>query len=120
MFCYKASCWTLPDCRDQGCRARLRRWVQYTLLTVTESSKLSVPLPLYLAIRTTLGPMGRTIEDLELCMKVVADASVALSASHHGLLPMPYRETVLPKKLRIGYFVEGEHTPTNTVDLITV
>lgn len=52
--------------------------------------------------------MGRTVEDVALCMKIFADASIRLSPSNLNLLPMPYREVELPKKLRIGYFTEGE------------
>lgn len=59
------------------------------------------------AIKSTLGPMGRSVQDVALCMRVFANASVGLSPYSLNLLPMPYRETELPKKLRIGYYTEG-------------
>lgn len=63
-------------------------------------------VPGYDAIKSTLGPMGRSVQDVALCMRVFANASVGLSPYSLNLLPMPYRETELPKKLRIGYYTE--------------
>jgi hypothetical protein len=54
-----------------------------------------------------MGPMGRTIEDLELCMKVFMNASVEISPYNHGLVPASYSDVQLPSKLRIGYYMEG-------------
>jgi hypothetical protein len=53
--------------------------------------------------------MARSVQDLELCTRTVADAvhRERLHRTEANLLPLPYRETKIPDKLRIGYFVDG-------------
>ena len=53
--------------------------------------------------------MARSVEDLELCMRtmITATASRRSHKTEANLLPLPYRQTKLPKKLRLGYFIEG-------------
>lgn len=64
------------------------------------------PNPGFEGIKTTLGPMGRSVDDLELAMRVVADASIALARTH-PLIPLAYREVLLPAKLKFGYYLTG-------------
>lgn len=71
---------------------------------------LSLSIVLLKAIKTTLGPMARSVKDVELCMRVVAEACVRLGSSHHNIIPLPFREVQLEQKLRIGYMVEGEES----------
>lgn len=53
-----------------------------------------------------MGPMGRSVADLELMARVQFDATPELAATHTGLVPMAYRDIDLPKRpLRFGYFV---------------
>lgn len=53
--------------------------------------------------------MARSVEDLELCTRTVIDATLRdrLHRTEANMLPLPYRETQIPDKLRIGYFVQG-------------
>ncbi|GJN89051.1 hypothetical protein Rhopal_002025-T1 [Rhodotorula paludigena] len=60
--------------------------------------------PGFTAIPSSMGPMGRSVADVELLSRVMLDASVDLAQSETGLLPLAYRSVKLPKKLRIGYF----------------
>lgn len=51
-----------------------------------------------------MGPMGRSIDDIELATRVQCDASVGLARTE-GLIPLPYRDVELPKKLKFGYYL---------------
>ncbi|KAK4056794.1 hypothetical protein OIO90_002043 [Microbotryomycetes sp. JL221] len=57
------------------------------------------------AIISTMGPMGRTVSDLELATRVFADQSSRLSRTELTVLPIPYRQIELPKKLKFGYYL---------------
>lgn len=61
-------------------------------------------------VRSTLGPMARSVKDLELCLKAISttiiDENLANTEGH--LLPLPYRSVQIPNKLRFGYFIEGK------------
>ncbi|BGP47804.1 hypothetical protein JCM10450v2_003669 [Rhodotorula kratochvilovae] len=59
----------------------------------------------FAAVQSTMGPMGRSVADLELLLRVQLDAAPALAPTE-GVLPLPYREVTLPKKLRFGYFTQ--------------
>lgn len=48
--------------------------------------------------------MGRSLADLELGMRVFADASERI-ARVETLLPKRYEEVTLPKKLKFGYYL---------------
>ncbi|KAI5834825.1 amidase signature enzyme [Schizophyllum commune Tattone D] len=52
------------------------------------------------AIRTTMGPMARSIEDLERFSRV-AFGQTGRSAD---VAPLPYRDVTLPEKLKFGYY----------------
>ena len=66
----------------------------------------------YEAIKTTLGPMGRSVQDVELCFKAVAQAAMKrrVFATQNNILPLPWREVEKPEKLRIGYYTEGNES----------
>ena len=64
------------------------------------------PNPGFEAIKSSLGPMGRSVADLELATRVVVDASVDLARTQ-PLLPLKYREVKLEKKLKFGYYLSG-------------
>lgn len=64
--------------------------------------------PGFESIKTSFGPMGRSVADLELGTRAVVDASVELSRVE-GLVPLPYRDVKLPEKLKFGYYLTGEH-----------
>lgn len=55
--------------------------------------------------------MARSAEDLKLITKAVYDGALRrnLHATELGLIPLPYREVDLPKKLKFGYYEEGKH-----------
>lgn len=65
------------------------------------------PNPGFDAIKSTLGPMGRSVDDLESITRVVVDASIALARTQH-LIPLAYRKVTLPAKLKFGYYLTGE------------
>ncbi|KAM0752009.1 amidase signature enzyme [Meredithblackwellia eburnea MCA 4105] len=56
------------------------------------------------AVRGCAGPMARSIDDLEAALRVLINGSAAL-ARKFPVLPVPYREVKLPKKLKIGYYL---------------
>lgn len=66
--------------------------------------------PGFEAIRGSLGPMGRSVDDLEVAMRVLLDASAKLYRTL-PLVPIPFREVTLPAKLKVGYYLTGQHIP---------
>lgn len=52
--------------------------------------------------------MGRCVEDVELCFKAIVQQTFRDNAARPDILPIPFREVALPKKLKLGYFCEGE------------
>ncbi|KAI0927448.1 hypothetical protein AcV5_007990 [Taiwanofungus camphoratus] len=48
-----------------------------------------------------MGPMGRSVDDIELACRLVFGKTIEDSI----LAPVPYREVKLPDKLRLGYYV---------------
>ncbi|GAA5870709.1 hypothetical protein JCM1840_006781 [Sporobolomyces johnsonii] len=60
--------------------------------------------PGFEAIKSSMGPMGRSVADVELASRVMLDASVE-SARTEALVPLPYREVKLPEKLKFGYYL---------------
>ncbi|KAI5121616.1 hypothetical protein M0805_001147 [Coniferiporia weirii] len=56
--------------------------------------------PGFEAVSTVVGPMSRSVEDIELACRVLFGAS----GPAHELPPLPYRESSLPDKLRFGYY----------------
>ena len=61
------------------------------------------PSPGFRGISSTMGPMGRSVDDLEIATRLHCNASVDL-AKLEGLIPLPYRDVTLPKKLKFGYY----------------
>ena len=62
--------------------------------------------PGFEAVKSCFGSMGRSVNDLDATVRVLIDASAKLSRTL-GLLPMPFREVELPKKLKVGYYLTG-------------
>jgi len=62
------------------------------------------PVPGFDAIRTQGGPMGRSVEDLELFARAV----FGKESTMRDVAPVLYRDVQLPKKLRVGYYTSGE------------
>lgn len=52
--------------------------------------------------------MGRSVEDVELCFKAIVQKAYAENASRPDILPIPFGEVILPERLRLGYFFEGQ------------
>ncbi|KAM0787600.1 hypothetical protein ACM66B_003668 [Microbotryomycetes sp. NB124-2] len=57
------------------------------------------------AIVSTMGPMGRSVSDLEILTRVFADQSVNIARTELTVLPMAYKDVQLPKKLKFGYYL---------------
>ncbi|KAK4051159.1 hypothetical protein OIV83_002981 [Microbotryomycetes sp. JL201] len=57
------------------------------------------------AIISTMGPMGRSVSDLEILTRVFADESVNIARTELTVLPMTYKGVQLPKKLKFGYYL---------------
>ena len=53
----------------------------------------------------SVGPMGRSVDDLELLSRVVIDAEAGGRYRTDGTVPLPWRKAELPKRLRIGYWL---------------
>ncbi|TFK71658.1 amidase signature enzyme [Pluteus cervinus] len=59
------------------------------------------PVPGFEGIRTVVGPMGRSVKDLELVCKTVFGSQ---SPINHDVAPLLFREISLQAKLRFGYY----------------
>ncbi|GAA5874603.1 hypothetical protein JCM3774_004658 [Rhodotorula dairenensis] len=62
--------------------------------------------PGFEGVKSAMGPMGRSVADLELMARVALDGAPELAATQTNLLPVPYRDVKLPDRpLRFGYFL---------------
>ncbi|KAG9001537.1 hypothetical protein FRB94_004688 [Tulasnella sp. JGI-2019a] len=52
-------------------------------------------------IRLCMGPMGRSVDDIELACRLIFGQSTKLDI---WLPPLPYREVMIPNKLKFGYY----------------
>ena len=59
------------------------------------------PNPGFKNIPTVLGPMARTVEDIEIATRVVFG-----KFANHSSAPVPYREVELGQKLKFGYYFD--------------
>ncbi|SCV73645.1 BQ2448_6075 [Microbotryum intermedium] len=59
--------------------------------------------PGFEAVSVSCGPMGRSVADLEVGMRCLVDHSAKYSRVE-GMVPLPWRELNMPKKLKFGYF----------------
>ncbi|TBU30665.1 amidase signature domain-containing protein [Dichomitus squalens] len=57
--------------------------------------------PGFEAIRTVAGPMGRSVEDVELGARLV----FGKLGTEYDPAPVPYREPDMPQKLRFGFYI---------------
>ena len=57
------------------------------------------PNPGFRSIPAVLGPMARTVEDIEIASRVIFGKSANYSSA-----PVPYREVKLGEKLKFGYY----------------
>ena len=67
------------------------------------------PNPGFEAVRAVAGPMGRSVEDLERMARVLFGERG--SGNGYFPAPVPYRDVVLPEKLRFGYYLNGASVP---------
>lgn len=63
--------------------------------------------PGFEGVKSAMGPMGRSVADLELMARVALDGAPELALTQTNLLPVPYRDIKLPtdRPLRFGYFL---------------
>ncbi|KAF8239357.1 amidase [Tricholoma matsutake] len=66
-------------------------------------------VPGFEGIKNVVGPMGRSIKDLEL----VAKSVLGLQGSDPSIAPLPYREPKLPSKLRFGYYTSDGYVKSS-------
>ncbi|SCV68322.1 BQ2448_443 [Microbotryum intermedium] len=59
--------------------------------------------PSFEAIAASCGPMGRSVADLEIGMRCLVEHS-AKYARAEGMVPLPWRNVEMPKKLKFGYY----------------
>ncbi|OWZ71401.1 hypothetical protein AYX14_03160 [Cryptococcus neoformans] len=59
-------------------------------------------------IKAVVGPMARSVDDLIFASRTMLTLAQQSSVSLNGeqLLPIPWREVEIPKKLRVGYFTD--------------
>ncbi|XAO27235.1 hypothetical protein I312_106077 [Cryptococcus bacillisporus CA1280] len=59
-------------------------------------------------IKAVVGPMARSVDDLIFASRIMLNLAQQSSVSLNGeqLLPIPWREVEVPKKLRVGYFTD--------------
>ncbi|KAJ7052225.1 amidase [Mycena amicta] len=60
------------------------------------------PTPGFDGIISVAGPMGRTIDDLD----IFARLTLGVPGRSHTVAPLPYREPKLAEKLRFGYYTD--------------
>lgn len=70
--------------------------------------------PGFESIHATLGPMGRSVDDLELATRVACDATIKLARTQE-VLPLLYRTVQLPKVLKFGYYTTDRFCKTSPV-----
>ena len=58
-------------------------------------------------IKAAVGPMTRSVEDLELVARAVFNSPIKTDVSEASIAPVPYRQVTLPKKLRFGYYADS-------------
>jgi amidase len=58
------------------------------------------PSPGFEAVKFVVGPMSRSVEDVELVCRTV----FGVQNSHPEPAPIPYRDVILPPKLKFGYY----------------
>lgn len=59
------------------------------------------PIPSFEGVRGVVGPMGRSVGDIELGCRVAFGQG---GRAPFLPPPLPYREVTLPKKLKFGYY----------------
>ncbi|KAI0741898.1 amidase signature enzyme [Daedaleopsis nitida] len=75
------------------------------------------PLRGFEGIRSVAGPMGRSVEDLELAARVVFGKTQGRSTSTGcDPAPLPYRDVALPEKLRFGYYLSDGFVKASPAD----
>ncbi|BEI88930.1 uncharacterized protein CcaverHIS019_0202920 [Cutaneotrichosporon cavernicola] len=62
-------------------------------------------------IKPVVGPMARNVDDLTFASKAMIDAVMENIENHdyvqvENVVPLPWREAMLPKRMRIGYWLE--------------
>lgn len=59
-------------------------------------------------LQAVVGPMARSVDDLIFASRIMLSLAQQSSVSLNGeqLLPIPWREVEVPKKLRVGYFTD--------------
>ncbi|RDB20927.1 putative amidase PB8B6.03 [Hypsizygus marmoreus] len=63
------------------------------------------PVPGFEGIKTVVGPMGRSIDDLELVSRLV----FGVQGLDQNIAPLPFRDVELPAKLRFGYYTSDNY-----------
>ncbi|TIC60902.1 amidase signature enzyme [Wallemia mellicola] len=58
-------------------------------------------------IKATVGPMTRSVEDLELVARTVFNSTILTDVAESSIAPVPYRTIELPKKIRFGYYTDN-------------
>jgi Asp-tRNA(Asn)/Glu-tRNA(Gln) amidotransferase A subunit family amidase len=79
-------------------------------IVVTWSSFLICRMPLgpnpgFEAVHPVVGPMGRSVADLERVARVLFGERSG--GQDYFPAPVPYRDVTLPKTLRFGYYLNG-------------
>ncbi|KDQ10331.1 hypothetical protein BOTBODRAFT_36235 [Botryobasidium botryosum FD-172 SS1] len=70
----------------------------------------TMPVPGMPGIVDTIGPMGRSVGDIELACRVVFGKS---PPGPFATAPLPYRDVTLPEKLRVGYYISDDFVQTS-------
>jgi amidase len=58
------------------------------------------PAPGFDPIKTVVGPMARSLADVEMACRIM----FGIQSAEHDIAPVPYRDVSLPEKLRFGYY----------------
>ncbi|KXN66141.1 amidase signature enzyme [Conidiobolus coronatus NRRL 28638] len=63
------------------------------------------------SILPATGPMARHVKDIDLTLRAILNNEPW--RIDHSVVPLPYREVTLPKKLRIGYYLDDGKFPAS-------
>ncbi|KXN67638.1 amidase signature enzyme, partial [Conidiobolus coronatus NRRL 28638] len=82
-------------CGIYGLKPTPKRLIEVGERTVTQGQE---------SVQATTGPMASHVEDLDLMIRSVLNQKPWEVS--HWVVPIPYREATLPKRLRIGYYLD--------------
>ncbi|KXN66140.1 amidase signature enzyme [Conidiobolus coronatus NRRL 28638] len=89
-------------CGIYGLKTTSRRFVEYGTRGQTKGFE---------SILSCSGPIAYHVKDIDLTLRAVLNNEPW--KTYHSVVPLPYREVTLPKKLRVGYYLSDGKFPAS-------